>query len=1052
MSALIQLGLGHLEPESSSISVERQNWLSRFETADEWIKKVFEGVEKLGAPPHSPGAIGELLEKAAPWIESSAKAVPPAHLLFEVVSALVKLNDPRDLAILACTVAYQTVTDRAVRTAGLPASTPITKALRNSIAVSREEFAYFTIEGALTHPFVRRADEVLEYYAARAGFEGHQLDKLVAAIHSGFREEFRLLITDGENDKKFAPLRNWLGTDSKDALIREALRRHVQYISWLYAEAPLLDEEPYALQHIYIDTGCGILTRKQLQEKSKEGGSRRDAFKRDDENGGVHSLLDTVLGYLRSPEFNDVIVVQGSAGAGKSTFAKYLAHTLARDGLTPLLVRLRDAANISKGFYPTIDDALRYEDEVYLRGTEHFQPPSELFSSGTLFTESVRYYGTEICPYVLILDGWDEISLDVTEGYKQKVQSLLSEIRREFRRPHPRVRVILTGRPSDAIDTAESFFRDATPVLTVREMTPEQLEAFAGNIRKSVAEKPLRRYTSSWQMPTETQLQNLFDHYRDGFAGAVGDESEQVLGVPFLAQLAFRVMADSDGEQVTSDSTALLRRITEITVHHARSSSEDVGAGHGSDSVNKVTGKKLHGPLLRTLLHRTAAKMTISGRESVSHEQLSSYLQATDEGELMKQAEQAGGVTGLLIAFFFKGGRTDLGCEFTHKALREYLFAEAVVETIKRLALSSATMAPLVVRPQYWADFDLKDPRQQWSRDLAELLAPQSLTPPVKRHILNLLEWEITRTDTSHPREESTQPLTLSQWIYVRDGMADAYDWWTEGVALRPQLAAVPKTIETQWEQPFLVDLIESQTTRPNRQGILTVAPPRVTTYDGHLGAALMQVTAAIHYLVGARLTQGQIRDRLRDGSRVQSQETGVLVSFRPGGLGSKYFAFLCARVKAVGHYAAVFERHFPSEACLWGADLRGADLQGAELRKADLRCAYLDGANLCGADLRGANLSGADLRGAYLDGAELREADLRGADLRGARLRGAFLNGADLSAVDLSDVDLSDVDLTVVSMSKKDRRRWTITVPTLDPTADPSGEPRTIAAEPEST
>jgi hypothetical protein len=138
----------------------------------------------------------------------------------------------------------------------------------------------------------------------------------------------------------------------------------------------------------------------------------------------------------------------------------------------------------------------------------------------------------------------------------------------------------------------------------------------------------------------------------------------------------------SDREHVASDSTALLRRITEITVHHARRSSEDVGGGHGGDSVNKVTGKKLHGPVLRPLLHRTATKMIVSGRESVSHEQLSAYLQAADEGELMKQAEQAGGVTGLVIAFFFKGGRTDVGCKFTHKALREYLFAEAVVETV----------------------------------------------------------------------------------------------------------------------------------------------------------------------------------------------------------------------------------------------------------------------------------------------------------------------------------------------------------------------------------
>ena len=202
---------------------------------------------------------------------------------------------------------------------------------------------------------------MLEFYAAQAGYQDRQIERLVGAIHHEFREELRLLISDGENSEKYAPPRNWLGTDSKEALMRESLRRHMQYTRWLFEEAPLLDEEPYALKHIYIDTGCGVLTRKQLQEKDKDGRPMRDPFKRGKENGDVHSLLATVLGYIRNPDFNDAITIQGSAGAGKSSFAKHLAATLAVDGLTPLLVRLRDAANIGQGLFRTIGDALRYE-------------------------------------------------------------------------------------------------------------------------------------------------------------------------------------------------------------------------------------------------------------------------------------------------------------------------------------------------------------------------------------------------------------------------------------------------------------------------------------------------------------------------------------------------------------------------------------------------------------------------------------------------------------------------------------------------------------------
>jgi hypothetical protein len=433
VSALIQLGLAHLKPESSNVSVNAQEWLSRFKTVDEWLKKVFEGIEGFPSGLKDAGELGEVLEKAAPWIEAGSKAFPPAHLLFEVVSALTKITDPRDLAILASTVAYQSVAEKAIRTAGLPEGKAVIARLRDPLEVTRENFAYFTIEGALTHIFIRRADEVLEFYAGQAGYEDRQIEKLIGTIHDQFRPELRLLISDRENQEKFEPLRNWLGTDAKDALVRESLRRHVRYTRWLFEEAPLLGEEPYALKDTYIDTGCGALTRKQLQEKDKDGRPKRDPFKRDKENGGCEPLLARVLTDIRDPKFHDVIIIQGPAGAGKSSFTKRLSAELASDGLTPLLVRLRDAPNISLGLFRTIGDALRYEDEVYLRSVpEHFQPPPEVLGNGTLFDERISYYGAFICPYVLILDGWDEISLDVAVGYKQKVQALLDEIRQEF--------------------------------------------------------------------------------------------------------------------------------------------------------------------------------------------------------------------------------------------------------------------------------------------------------------------------------------------------------------------------------------------------------------------------------------------------------------------------------------------------------------------------------------------------------------------------------------------------------------------------------------------
>ncbi|MBT9314029.1 pentapeptide repeat-containing protein [Leptothoe spongobia] len=61
-------------------------------------------------------------------------------------------------------------------------------------------------------------------------------------------------------------------------------------------------------------------------------------------------------------------------------------------------------------------------------------------------------------PYVLIFDGWDEISTGSTQGFKDAIDQVLNEIRSQFidqRRGKPAMRVILTGRPSVDVTSGE---------------------------------------------------------------------------------------------------------------------------------------------------------------------------------------------------------------------------------------------------------------------------------------------------------------------------------------------------------------------------------------------------------------------------------------------------------------------------------------------------------------------------------------------------------------------------------------------------------------------
>src|SRR5205814_2836609 len=135
---------------------------------------------------------------------------------------------------------------------------------------------------------------------------------------------------------------------------------------------------------------------------------------------------------------------------------------------------------------------------------------------------------------------------------------------------------------------------------------------------------------------------------------------------------------------------------------------------------------------------------------------------------------------------------------------------------------------------------------------LSELLSPQWLTFEVATHVDRLLNWEISR---SHQQAESmalgnpTAPLDLSGWTRLRDGLADTWDWWCEGVPLRPQPARDESGIYN-FAQPYVQELIKKSAPRDVQQKLKPQIPNRTTTMDSHLGDGLFRLTALVHYLV----------------------------------------------------------------------------------------------------------------------------------------------------------------------------------------------------------
>lgn len=471
--------------------------------------------------------------------------------------------------------------------------------------------------------------------------------------------------------------------------------------------------------------------------------------------------------------------------------------------------------------------------------------------------------------------------------------------------------------------------------------------------------KILDKYTKNFQADIKHRLPKDAD-YRPG--------PMEVLGLPLLTHLAVRLMVrwpTPDLQSVVENPTTLYRLLTDMTC--------EKGGRYGRDVHEPTTP----GSDLRQLLHETAVAMTTFGRDSIPYDELDFRLSQLNEDlvETVKQATEGHPITSLMISFFFKGGRRELGAEFLHKSFREFLFAEAVVETLKNYGRTVRKELPERDPEQYWKDFEPTDPRYDFSRRLGKLLAAQWLSKEVASYIEDLIAWELSRVhgQASEPGiGASTASLDLDGWERIRAGMADLWDWWGEGVHLRPQPQLRGKKL-IGWEPAFVQELIIWAMSQEDIKGQIP-APPRSTAMDAHLGEALCRLAVLTHhYLAVAPDDSSEWEDfdeRENSGNpphhtppvrRYQSldlRNNEIKVRFRPSGQNQNYFFNYIGRINAGGWYPELI---FPTGISLQSVDFRDSflvltgfarcNLQGATLSRANLFAAFLQRSDLTSAN-----------------------------------------------------------------------------------------------------
>lgn len=1012
----------------------------RVETVTEFLGDVAEKLPDLiekaeDAADRLPDLFNDAIEATAPWLSAAAdavgEAVPPVKAILSIAKLLTRETNPHALGLLAVSVAYQAALADAAKEIARDEAMRPRLAHAKSVRLSRaalgepetpEAFEGFRLGSALSHPLVLRADKALCTVAEAAGYPEEVGRALLEGVHVRFVEKFRATISDGRVKEKFDPLFRLIELGGREVATYAFLRRHLDYQLWRFTRAPALGKSGALslrtpLARIFTPLDCGVLHWGEIRRETHAGSSqvqRRSPF--DEDFGGRVSLLDTVVALIRDPDFKDAIVVQGTAGGGKSAFTLQLCQVLREMALRPIRVRMRDLS---------LDPRISLLEDVahaltLNSGDEEFDaasgpcPVSADLDMSHILDEAVRLPGVTVSPYVLIFDGWDEISISASEGFRIRIEKTLDAIRRQVLSGHPhRVRVVLTGRPSDDVNEAK-FLLDETPVLTVRPFTGPQLKSFVDRL---IAQGGSTLPDSALSPTTAGRIDALLEQF-DKDAMDTERKGQSILGLPLLAVLAvWLVLNDAiPPNDLVVERSSLYRRLVNLTTRYG-GNVEPIGP-----AAPRITGEEL-----RDLLQRTAAAMTLRGTEHIPYEELLLRLEAgglTNPETVVGRAVVENQIGKLMLSFFFNTGQREQGCEFIHKSFREYLFAEAIVEALKRNAVLPGANPP---RAAYWREFDDSDPRQALAEELGLMLAPHWIRPEVWRHLAWLIFWEVERaaaTARVRQSDEESPPLSLRDWEVVRDRLASLWDWWAEGVHMRPQPYRERGKSSVKFNPPYALRIAEQVAPADLPRGSFP-EPVRLTTLDAHLGHALLRLNCTLHFqinkatgwldrpsLSGSELAKSIWEGAERDLAGGRRYQTRILKGERtwwafapssPDGT-NHYFEHYFSRINAAGWYPHF---RFPFEVDFSGVDFHSAPLRGfvfsqvrfeyARLTEADLEATQFLDCVFTAASARESNWTGSHIENIRTESASstLESANLERADFHDSLIVDVFREDA---------------------------------------------------------
>ncbi|MEM6426838.1 MAG: pentapeptide repeat-containing protein [Cyanobacteria bacterium P01_D01_bin.128] len=643
-----------------------------------------------------------------------------------------------------------------------------------------------------------------------------------------------------------------------------------------------------------------------------------------------------------------VLFVQGGPGRGKSVFCRMFADWVRcreHPRWTPILIRLRDVAVLSRDFEETLAKAV---DRDFAKT-----------DSGWLTDRNVNF--------LFFLDGFDELLMEGrTSGgldhFLDQVGRFQEQCARNSEKGH---RVLITGRTL-ALQAIESRMPGNLLRVEISPMDDElQNQWFErwGNLIGHDA----------------THLMEILQDHR--LPGQVRELAREPLLLYLLAamhrdrELHLEMFEGAEGAKAKV-------LIYERTLDWVLTKQRPVWLNH------HLTALEIES--LRRILQEAGLCVVQSGMEFANISAIEDRLSQNGAAKAFLEGAQKQLETNdtplrnALAAFYLQEGQQREGSiEFVHKSFGEFLCAERIVNSLIDICQSGRNR-----------EYDIEDPAFFWI--MYDLLGCHVLTPEIVEYLTALL--------IKHPELEAERLYKRLYGFYWRWSEGEFIDAPPENLPQRKmrllqrqapdreeKLGQRQVDVYTGFNAMILLfelhrhgsTLVTSQP-KANENATLPQHPflfhPCKPLGSENFDKSRLLRIIGVSHCIGIEAFIGSIGPFLG--------RTHLYGTY----LRSTYLR--SANLRGADLISAD----------LISADLISANLRSANLRRTDLRSAYLRSANL-----RSANLRGADLRRTDLISADLRRADLRSTNLSSAVLSSADLRNANLREADLTGAILSD-------------------------------------------